>query len=305
VLFDFDGQFFVKKAFIVSLRWVFESAGSDVDCFFFFFFFFSSSMERVPFDVLCYLLTLLPRSWSATEFLELRLVSKVFLRAADSFVVSTRWRESCAAYLQWSGRTFRFMPNLQACNDLAALMSDVRSSMNAKDEDCTVCYASLAWLHYGSVLSVANMGNRPLSLSPIIDFQSRRVDPPQFHSPDGWSHNGSDSEYVMSESADEKDEDLELELDADLVPTTTDAMFGWDYDMEMRHYAAADEEEMPSSWNFLHWAASRLHNIKEEAEFENVSHVYTDLAREFEESLKDQDMLNEVFSGGPVGCSCF
>ncbi len=113
----------------------------------------------------------------------------------------------------------------------------------------TVSYASAVWLHYAAMLSVANIGTRKILRTEIKHWIEERADPPLFLNevviPEDADDDDS-SEYVPQESVSEEEHQEELEADEELISTTTDAIFGWDYDAELRNALMLDEEDMPS-----------------------------------------------------------
>jgi hypothetical protein len=83
------------------------------------------AFERVPLDVLRHLLVWAARcGFFGWELLQLRLVSRMWLRACDSQPVVRAWRAINCDYVVWEVRTCRWQPDWStpACDVLRMLM---------------------------------------------------------------------------------------------------------------------------------------------------------------------------------------
>jgi hypothetical protein len=109
-------------------------------------------MEGLPFDVLCFLIQRAASIWLAVDLLELRLVSKLFLRACDSAPVVKHWREHNVEVLVWQARTMRFCPSEKFH---VGPFADVTCGLaRSKKNDLGVSLGALAWLRYATFESV-------------------------------------------------------------------------------------------------------------------------------------------------------
>ncbi len=241
--------------------------------------------------------------WFGWELLELRLVCKRLLRACDSAVVTKYWREMNTDILVWQARTLRFCPPMMF--DVKEFAALVQMLVSYKKEDCGIALGALVWLRYAVVESVVHCLRRSggnFDRSPF-KYESLWVGEPavpvKLMSENSvlYSEDDEGSEYVFDEEQWEKDMDLELALDEELMPELVDA---WDQDavdQEIRQQLMIDEEEyMPSSWNYLHWACSSIAHLHQETESEECSFPFTDFMDELWASVKDEcchDLVNE------------
>jgi hypothetical protein len=138
-----------------------------------------TSIHSLPFDVLCYLLSRMSSVWLGVDLLELRLVSKQFLRACDSRAVSRAWRENPTVLL-WQGKTLRFVPSLNECSCPRLLAYQCRAFARLKREQTKICCGALTWLHFAAVQSVARAvcSGRLIDKGPLKPWSSDRADCP-------------------------------------------------------------------------------------------------------------------------------
>jgi hypothetical protein len=259
-------------------------------------------MDTLPFDVLCYMLQGVARTWFGWELLELRLVCKQFLRACDSPAVMKHWRQVNVDILVWQARTLRFCPPVTF--NVKVFASLVRTLVSYKKENCAVASGALVWLYYAVVESVVRCLQRSGGALEKMPFNyealwsAEPAVPIKLISENAilYSEDDDGSEYVFDEAEWEKEQELELKLDEELMPELVD---GWDqdaHDQEIRQQLKIDEEHMPSSWNYLHWGFSSVSHLHHEAEWEECSFPFTDFMDELWETMKSDtccDLMNE------------
>jgi hypothetical protein len=195
-------------------------------------------MERLPFDVIAHLLSGAARcSLTGWELLQLRLVSKLWLRACDSPAVVRAWRATSSDYVVWQVRTCRWQPPWPAnAPAVAEVVRQVSRSTN-----------------YGRALGATPGGLALLYWavceSLVWSLRNGQTCAPFFTGVRGRDDDSDDSDYV-----DEPDEDLQAQdaQDDAFAPEYQD------FAEQKREELKLDEEAMPASWNYLHWACSSM-----------------------------------------------
>jgi hypothetical protein len=234
-------------------------------------------MEVLPFDVLAYMLSRAARcDFFGWELLQLRLVSRTWLRACDSPAVVRAWHAVNCDYVVWEMRTSRWQPPWPEC--ASGFAKGVREVVGRKNRTRMLIEATpgaLALLHWmmceAAVWSARNGRNAGEPLAIEKDDELFPEDDPD------------DSEYSY-----QSEEELELLDDESdqFYPVPQDG------ETEDREEMERDEDAMPASFNYLHWACGSLMQNRRNR-YEYHVDTFSDCSRELLGEVAWDELVDE------------
>ncbi len=285
-------------------------------------------MERVPLDVLCLVLKELVWGFAARDLVDVRLVSKRFLRGCDSAPVQASWRAANADILTWQVRTGRFSTALSEGTNLGAWLRACGVAMGSLD-DSVLSLRALELVVYAVREGVKHTLSHPLKRPPPASWGQtvlREFDVLQglwTKSPFGAGlrnqsllydmtrddyllpaeDDGEDggASYMTDDDEDKREREHEEAVAEDLAQLKAERE-AWDehaewmsIDLEVLHELLADEDHMPSSFNYLHWALGSMSHLYGKCLREEAMGSFAQFFEELRVAVTEDDgsLMNE------------